>query len=111
MQEVILPTKNDTGSCGSKSRALYIIISSFPLEKPVALANTVMQIELTEMPARALKGRQLSSVLENDQIYLNWHDPVHYVLNRRQKFRGIANTSYVRDTRFYHLLVVQSTVE
>lgn len=70
-----------------------------------------MQIELTEMPARALKGRQLSSVLENDQIYLNWHDPVHYILNYCQKFRGIANTSYVRDTRFCHLLMVRSTAE
>lgn len=60
---------------------LSIIISCFPLENPVALTNTEMQIELTEMPARALKGRQLSSVLENDQIYLNWHDPVNYILN------------------------------
>lgn len=81
MQEIIVATKNYSGSCGSQSRALNIIISSFPLENPVALASTEMQIELTEMPARALKGRQLSSVLENDQIYLNRHDPVHYVLN------------------------------
>lgn len=81
MREIVVATKNYFGSCGSQSRAFNIIVSSFPVQNPVALANTEMQIELTEMPAMPLKGRQLSSVLENDQIYLNWHDQVHYILN------------------------------
>lgn len=81
MQEDIIATKNYSRSHGSQSLTLNIIIFSFPLENPVALTNTEMQIELTGMPARALKGRQLSSVLENDQIYLNWHDTVSYILN------------------------------
>lgn len=81
MQEIIIATKNYSKSHGSQCLSLNIIIFCFPVENPVALTNTEMQIELTEMPARALKGRQLSSVLENDQIYLNWHDPVNYILN------------------------------
>lgn len=73
----MVATKDYSGFCGSQYCTLNTIISSFLL----ALADTETQSELTKMPAKALKGRQLSSVLENDQIYLNWHDPVHYILN------------------------------
>jgi len=111
LQEIIAATNSDSGSFGSQFHALNIIIPSFPLENPVALANTEMHIEFTEVPARALKGRQLSSVLKNDQIYLNWHNPVHCILNWCQKVTGIASTSYIRDTCFCHLLLGLSTAE